>query len=296
MTHADDTTDLEDLSLGADVASEPESPRAPAPDPVALGDLLARVQLAAARPEREEDLRQRLALADRRRRTALRTTADLLGVPEDEDLRAVALDDAAPETPALRALRAALTWRGTSRRGLVLVVGGQRGSGKSAALAHVVLRVESSALYVPATTIGATPRNGYSENTHAWERWLSVGVLAVDDVGTEGGDPEALAALLWQRYDAGRATLVTTNVSRTDFAERYLRGEIGARVADRLVNAQGRAIVGPDGQRQIGPGGHAWFVAVPNHSLRRVEERVALRASQCVTPRPGASVLPGGGL
>jgi hypothetical protein len=97
MTTDDTATDLETdalpLDADADVASEPETPRAPGPDPVALGDLLARVQLAAARPEREEELRQRLALADRRRRTALRTTANLLGVPEDEDLRAVALDD-----------------------------------------------------------------------------------------------------------------------------------------------------------------------------------------------------------
>jgi len=258
------------------VAPEPEAPRT-GPDPVALGDLLARVQLAAARPEREEELRARVALAERRRRTALRTAANLLGVPEEEDLRAVALDDAAPETPAMRAVREALAWRGTQRRGCVLVVGGERGAGKSAALAHAVIRCESSALFVPAVTIGATPRNGYSENAHAWDRWLSVSVLAVDDVGTEGGDPEALAALLWQRYDAGRATVVSTNLSRDDFAARYLRGEIGARVADRLIHAQGRAIVGPDGRRVIGPGGQAWFVAVPGGSLRRVEARLALR-------------------
>ena len=276
-----DATDLETDALplddDADVASEPEAPRAPGPDPVALGDLLARVQLAAARPEREEDLRQRLALADRRRRTALRTTANLLGVPEDEDLRTVALDDAAPETPAIVAVRKALAWRGAARRGLVCVVGGERGTGKSAALAHAVIRCESSALFVAATTVGATPRNGYSENTHAWERWLSVSVLALDDVGTEGGDPEAMAALLWQRYDAGRATLVSTNLHREAFADRYLAGEIGRRVADRLINAQGRAITGPDGRRQPGPGGLGWFVAVPAGSLRRVEARVALR-------------------
>ncbi len=282
MTTDDTATDLETDALpfddDADVASEPEAPRAPGPDPVALGDLLARVQLAAARPEREEDLRQRLALADRRRRTALRTTANLLGVPEDEDLRTVALDDAAPETPALVAVRKALAWRGTARRGLVCVVGGERGTGKSAALAHAVIRCESSALFVAATTVGATPRNGFSENTHAWERWLSVSVLALDDVGTEGGDPEAMAALLWQRYDAGRATLVSTNLHREAFADRYLGGEIGKRVADRLINAQGRAIVGPDGRRHgPGPGGLGWFVAVPAGSLRRVEVRAALR-------------------
>lgn len=282
MTTDDTATDLETdalpLDADLDVASEPEAPRAPGPDPVALGDLLARVQLAAARPEREEELRQRLALADRRRRTSLRTTANLLGVPEDEDLRAVALDDAAPETPALVAVRKALAWRGTSRRGLVCVVGGERGTGKSAALAHAVIRCEASALFVAATTVGATPRNGYSENAHAWERWLSVSVLALDDVGTEGGDPEALAALLWQRYDAGRATLVSTNLHREAFVERYLGGEIGKRVADRLINAQGKALVGPDGKRiGPGPGGLGWFTAVPGGSLRRVEARVALR-------------------
>ena len=281
MTTDDTATDLETDALPLDAGeadAAPETPRAPGPDPVALGDLLARVQIAAARPEREEELRQRLALADRRRRTALRTTANLLGVPEDEDLRAVALDDSAPETPALVAVRRALAWRGTSRRGLVCVVGGERGTGKSAALAHAVIRCESSALYVAATTVGATPRNGYSENAHAWERWLSVSVLALDDVGTEGGDPESLAALLWQRYDAGRATLVSTNLAREVFGDRYLAGEIGKRVADRLINAQGRAITGADGRRTgPGPGGLGWFTAVPGGSLRRVEARVALR-------------------
>ena len=88
---------------------------------------------------------------------------------------------------------------------------------------------------------------------------------------------DLLAALLWQRYDAGRATLVSTNLSREAFAARYLAGEIGARVADRLIHAQGRAITGPDGRRQIGPGGLGWFTAVPAGSLRRVEARVALR-------------------
>lgn len=277
MTTTDETAtaDLETDTLPD--ASEPEAPRT-GPDPVALGDLLARVQLAAARPEREEELRARVALAERRRRTSLRTTANLLGVPEDEDLRAVALDDAAPETPAMRAVREALAWRGTQRRGCVLVVGGERGAGKSAALAHAVIRCESSALFVPAVTVGATPRNGYSEHGHAWDRWLSVSVLAVDDVGTEGGDPEALAALLWQRYDAGKATLASTNLSRVDFVARYLEGDIGRRVADRLINAQGRAIRGPDGRPIPGPGGLPWFAAVATRSLRRIEERVALRA------------------
>lgn len=190
-------------------------------------------------------------------------------IPQDEDLRAVALDPRPRPTPALEAFRAALAWRAGRRCGCVMVVGGPRGLGKSAGLAWALLAAaeRTSALYLQAPVVGATPRNGFSTSEEAWEEWLSVGVLGLDDVGTEGGDPEAVASLLWQRYDRGLRTLVTANLARAVFAERYLRGAIGARLADRLINAQGRA---------GGDGGLGWFVGVSGESLRNPEVRAKL--------------------
>lgn len=262
-------------------AAYPPRPPAPLPGPgegaAALGQILGRVQLVAATPVRADALAARLAELAVRRRRGLRVTAASLGVPEDEDLREVVLDDDAPETSALAAVRAALAWRGDSRRGLVLVLGGERGVGKSAAMAHALVRYDGSALWVPAADVGATPRNGFSENAHAWERWLGVQLLALDDLGTEQADPELLAGLLWQRYDRGRATIVSTNLTRGAVAARYLAGDIGRRLADRLINAQGRAVTGPDGKRRIGTGGTPWYVALAGASLRSVEAREALQ-------------------
>ena len=243
-----------------------------------IAGALARLHALASVPPRPEDVARRLAEAQRRRVGTLKVLARSLEVPEDEDLRAAVLNDDVPVTPALAAVQGALAWRGHRSRGLVLAVGGPPGTGKSVALAHALVRVEQSALFVAATTIGATPRNGFSENDHAWQRWLGVAVLAVDDVGVERGDPEQVAALLWERYDHGRATLVSTNLARQEFAARYLSGEIGRRVADRLIRAQGRAIEGAGGRLEIGPGGQPWFVGVEGESLRGMAARVALRA------------------
>lgn len=229
----------------------------------------------------DEGYQRRLAADEAHRRRArvdeLRARAIRIEVPEDEDVREVVLDDAAPETLALAALRAAVSWREGRRRGCVRVVGGPMGVGKTAALGHVLVRVEERARFVEAVTIGETPPNGYSANAAAWERWLTVPVLGVDDLGTERadtGDGEAIAKLLWRRYNRGLLTLVTTNLSRKPLAERYLAGAVGVRLADRLVNAQGRA----DADGRPGPGGLGWYVAAPGESLRNAAARAALIA------------------
>ena len=182
-----------------------------------------------------------MKLNERQYQERTRSRAFEARIPEDEDLRAVALDPFPPPTPALTAVRSALTWRAGRRCGCVVIVGGARGLGKSAALAWAMLHAEGCGLYVQAPAVGATPRNGFSTNEERWQAWLDAPLLGLDDAGTEAGEPEAVASLLWQRYDRGRRTLVTTNLARAAFVERYFRGEIGPRLADRLVNAQGGA-------------------------------------------------------
>ena len=177
-----------------------------------IGGILGRVATRASDPAyqalvAESDRRARVA-----ERRALASLAASIDVPADEDLRAVALDPDPAETDALRILRGVAAAR-TPRRGCVVVVAGQRGTGKSAAAAWVLLRVETSALWLSAPDLGACPRNTHSESEARWRRWLSVGCLVVDDLGTEMGDPESAATLLWQRYSAGLLTICTANLT-----------------------------------------------------------------------------------
>jgi len=275
----EETSDLEELTraqVKLDLARAAERARASVSQP---GGLLVDLQGAAARlaarastPEYLASLEAREREAAARERRALQALARACEVPEDEDLRAVVLDPAPTHTPALTWARSVLAWRGERRRGCVAMIGGPRGVGKSVAAAWALLRCDSTGLYVQAPEIGATPRNGFSENEARWARWLGVGALVLDDLGTEGADPEVLAGLLWQRYDRGWLTLVTTNLSRGQVAERYFRGELGSRLADRLVNAQGQAT----GKVSPGPGGFPWYTAVTGASLRNAAARAEL--------------------
>lgn len=234
----------------------------------------ARLRAQVATPEHRARLERHEAARRAQAARALASLAEARDVPGDDDLRAVALADEPPETPALAAFRAAVEWRRGRRCGCVAVVGGPRGTGKSCALAWVVVRSEVTALFLQAPEVTACPRNGFSESEARWQRWLSVPLLGLDDLGTETGDPEAITALLWQRYDRGLRTLVTTNLGRDGdegVAGRYLRRPHGQRLVDRLVNAQGNATAGA-----VGPGGLAWYTAVAGASLRSAAARAAL--------------------
>lgn len=244
---------------------------APGAKVVELGALLGRVMERVTDADPTE-LRRRAVESARQRVADLRARARELSVPEDEDLRTVAFDDEAAETDAMATFRAALAWRGARRRGMVAMVGGNPGVGKTAGMVHALLRADSGALFVPASEIAATPRNGFSENLHAWGRWQSVQLLAIDDLGAEIGEAESITALLCARYDAGRATLCTTNLSKGRLAERYFAGDVGLRLADRLVNAQGQA----RGAVSPGPGGLGWYLEVRGVSLRNAGARAAL--------------------
>lgn len=277
-----------DLPTPAESSAEADAPPAPVRwmppprNPIGrpgdlAGDLttaLGRLRGLALTPEHQALVARELERERTAARDILRRLARERELPEDEDLRAVAFDDTAVETPALAALRAALAWRGGRRRGCVRVVGGPPGVGKTAALAHVALRFEGAALFVAAAEIGATPRSGWSEHAAKWSRWLAMPLLAIDDLGTESGDPEHVAALLTQRYDGGRVTLVTTNLTAGALAARYFTGEHRERLADRLSRAQGHA-----GE----PSGLPWYVTATGESLRSPAARRALvgRAAAC---------------
>ena len=133
------------------------------------------------------------------------------------------------ETPAIAAVR---EWLGTGKTFLVL--GGSVGVGKTVAGAWAL--VERGGLFRKASQI--TRMSQF--DTEAWERLYRVGLLVVDDLGTEPHDQggwglAALLDLFDRRYDYRARTILTVNVSLDTFRERY--GKDGGRFLDRLREA-----------------------------------------------------------
>lgn len=213
-------------------------------------------QEKAKREAREQEHQRRERASD------LIATADERGVPAEEGLRRIALAEDPTPTDALRACCEALRWReppsrksGAGMKGMVRLVAGPPGTGKSCAIAWCAVHHHTSSAFVSAATVAAVPRNGWSENEKRWDNWLSVDLLGLDEIGAERGDPGILVYLLTERYNAGLATLIAGNIKRADFGARYK----DERLADRLVNGQGHG--GAES-------GLPWFVGVQGASMR----------------------------
>lgn len=241
--------------------------------PSAIGRILAiaeRSRVLVADPLHQERIVEEERRKAERVRDAIHSRANEMEVPRDEDLRSIIEDDDAYVTPALGAVRSALEWRGERHCGLLLVLGGPTGVGKTAAACHALVRHDAGGLCVRADQICATPRTGYSAVEEQWKKWLKISMLVIDDAGTEGSRSDLLQSLLRSRYDAGLVTLVSTNLPRRKFAEVYLVDEHD-RLADRLINAQRRGV-----GDKTGEGGLDWYVELRGESLRDIEARERL--------------------
>lgn len=219
----------------------------------------------AAQPGTQAAIASEEARLDAIARRSLTSLARRIELPEHPDLLDVALADAPRETDALVAAREAFEWvaRQTRRRPVARVISGPAGTGKTAGVAWAMLHQRpgaplreqlsafAPALFVPASAITSTPRNGFSTNVEAWARWLDAPVLAVDDAGTEPGDPTLLVSLFIERWTRPTVTLITTNLDRAAWWRRYASTRLG----DRWVREQ-RAH------------GFEWCVTVDGVSLR----------------------------
>lgn len=250
----------------ARVASAWSRPSIPSPGQLvaSLDQTLSALRAHVAKPEHAAAVARdqaRQALVARRAVTGLAVSR---GLPPAAPLRAIATAANPPPTPALEAVRAIARWRGGRRAGVVRVLAGPPGTGKSCAAAWACLwdapgcPREVSALFVTAAELGRTPRNTFSEHLAAWRRWTEVPLLVIDDLGLEG-DAAAVSLLLLERYDEGRVTICTANLTDAALAARYLAGEVGPRLADRLVREQGH---------RGRPSGLPWYVPLDGESLR----------------------------
>jgi len=236
----------------------------PEPRAVAWKHLLAIVRrLPRNGSDLVEVFRATLKAEVGRRRAAYERTANAMGLPGDPNVREPAYDDWLPESESLRLFREAWAWRTPRRAACIRVVSGAKGIGKTVAAAHVLLRTcGESAVYLAATWVGPRDRRTGFQAQQEWERWCQARAMLLDDLGTEE-DPTRITELLLERYNAGRVTFVTCNLTRDDVHKHYYRSALGDRLFDRLRHAQAE------------DGGLASYVLAQGPCLRNAKERAA---------------------
>ena len=124
-----------------------------------------------------------------------------------------------------------------------LVVLASTGRGKSWAATWAVAEIQARSLWLPASHV----RVGWDELRRTAEK---IPALVVDDLGEEGASEwgqKEISTLLQNRHDAGRRTLVTTNLSPKDLGHRY-----GERLMSRWADESSRlvSIAGVDLRRK----------------------------------------------
>ena len=115
----------------------------------------------------------------------------------------------------MRLAREVDAWRGRRRLGVLRVLSGVPGVGKSAALAWCCMwdrPGEARERGGPvAPRLGARALHRWSESAVLWERWQRVPLLCLDDLGVGTCVPAVVQGLLLTRWDAGLVTLASTN-------------------------------------------------------------------------------------
>lgn len=209
--------------------------RTPADIATLLRETMANIGQRTASPEQIARRAAELEARERAQRaTRVREAMRLRNIPNHRDTRLAVYAPELARTAVAADLVAALSWRwrrrlrGGEMPGLLVVLAGPNGCGKTVATCWTVARWPRSALYVSATEFGHTPDSDYSAYVEVRQRWLDVDLLVVNDLGTEKSRAvqerveQRFGPLLLERYELGRATVVTTNLDATDFCGIYL--------------------------------------------------------------------------
>lgn len=262
-------TDRDPLSVAETHEAEVQRSRSPL-------SLSAAAMSALGSDEYQARLRAGEERRLRLRREHLVRAAAAMHIPADENLRSVVLDDRPVDTDALRACRRVRDWRGGRARGCIHILLGPPGVGKTSAACHTLLRHETGGLYVRASHIVESPRTGHSSRDELWAVWRTSPMLVIDELGVEAQHRDALLGLLLGRYDDGRGTIVTSNLTRELVVSTYMVGLRGDQLADRLIRAQGR----DRGDGRPGPDGLWWCTLLDGPSLRDQDAVAELRKQQ----------------
>lgn len=206
-----------------------------------LGDLVGRGDDARMR-EGERVIAEGQSYEARLRRSEVLSRER---VPLDERMHAAILagGEGLGACPALQVVRG---WLSDDLRAPVLVISGPTGTGKSVAAAFV-LAERRAGLWRTAAQLCRTFSASFGDQVEDQELCLTAATLVCDDVGTEQHHHrERMAAtlveLLEHRKRGARVmrTVITTNLSRRDFAREYrLDKPEGARLASRMHRSAG---------------------------------------------------------
>lgn len=195
-------------------------------EPAAIGpDALAtvrRVATAHAKSGASKDAiarqtrREELARLERMRRAA-RDPA--LGLPQGPTMLARALSR--PSSPVADRIRAVYAFaRGDRPRVAALFLGSPPGSGKTTAAVEVILtHVErgQSAAYMRAPLLPAIRNHATAA---LYDRARDADLLFVDELGMEP-EPAVVTALLLERHDNERVTILVGNLTHEEMVARY---------------------------------------------------------------------------
>lgn len=222
-------------------------------EPVALEQIVGSVVAALERmaawqrtPAGREHLAHGERERERRRLDELNALADLCDAPAQSEVRDFALA-AHPVGPFIDAAREVFTYArppdAPLRRGkrpAFRVLLGPMGTGKSVALTFALAHAPRGAAYTTAAEITRTHR-AMHDNRGVWAKWVNVDLLCIDELGTEE-KPEVITELLLDRWKTGGLTIGAGNVSAKVIASRYLAGELGARLKERLGEQVARGL------------------------------------------------------
>lgn len=199
------------------------------------------------------------------------------GVPQVDRVFELVQQRTVPMTPVLEILVRGLRWRADRAKrcgapaGALLAVSGDPGTGKTCGASWIVAWREASSCFVRAEEVGRTAQTAHQQSTAAWDQWLAPSLLVIDECGAEhtAGAAARITSLWVQRYDAGKATVLLTNIASGPFVQRFCsaRNAAGSYVVDRRVLSRLGNEQDPD------RGGFAWWWDVPSYDLRDYETR-----------------------
>lgn len=104
----------------------------------------------------------------------------------------------------------------------LLALCGPTRTGKTVALSLAIASVDAPALYVTTYQMADVPRPYRWDEAHPWNTWRTIDVLAIDELHADETVTPRVRALLYERWDNGRCTLLAGNLLEETFMERYL--------------------------------------------------------------------------
>lgn len=195
-------------------------------------------------PEREAEWQRQLEAdatfeRETKRAAALHPIRDQL---PPEMFRALVKGESLKRTKALDGVT---QWLTTPDAPPVLVLAGPTGSGKTVAMAYALAELE--ARWITCTQLTRRSVANFGDEAEEYESTLRARALCVDDVGTERMAAEPVTSMLVELLEKRQSTrtVITTNLSGSDFVKRY--GD--ARLRSRLLRVRWVACQGEDMRR-----------------------------------------------